>query len=331
MKKELSMTRFCARRMLLPALLGLATPATAVAQAYPARPVNLVVTVPAGGSIDAVARIVAQGLTAALGQALVISNRAGAGGTIAADYVAKAAPDGYTLLITSSSTLAIEPFLYKSLPYDTEKSFAPIVMPARQNLILVVHPKLKAGTYKEFVPLLKAQSAKLNYGSSGEGTLPHLAGVLFNSYMGTSASHVPYKGIAPAMNALVSGEVDYMFDSASTIEQVRAGKLRALAVIGPKRLAALPEVSTFRELGLPQMEAARAYYAILAPAGTPADIVQRLNRDIVRVLRQPASMERISAIGLENAVSTPDELARALREDLKHFSPIVKAANIATQ
>lgn len=133
------------------------------------------------------------------------------------------------------------------------------------------------------------------------------------------------------MNALVSGEVDYMFDSASTIEQIRAGKLRALAVIGPKRLAALPDVATFRELGLPQMEAARAYYAILAPAGTPSEIVQRLNRDIVRVLRQPASMERISAIGLENPASTPDELARALREDLKHFSSIVKQANVAMQ
>ncbi len=325
------MTRLCTARMLLLALFGSAIPAAAVAQTYPAKPVTLVVTVPAGGSIDAVARIVAQGLTAALGQPVVVLNRAGAGGTIAADYVAKAPPDGYTLLITSSSTLAIEPFLYKSLPYETEKSFAPIVMPARQNLILVVHPKLKLATYKEFVPLLKAQSAKLNYGSSGEGTLPHLAGLLFNSYMGTSASHVPYKGIAPAMNALVSGEVDYMFDSASTIEQIRAGKLRALGVIGPKRLAALPDVLTFRELGLPQMEAARAYYAIMAPAGTPAEIVQRLNRDIVRVLREPASMEKISAIGLENAVSTPEELARALREDLKHFSSIVKEANVTAQ
>ena len=324
------MTRPTIPRILVVALLGSTVPAAAVAQGYPAKPINLVVTVPAGGSIDAVARIVAQGLTGTLGQPVVVSNRAGAGGTIAADHVAKAAPDGYTLLITSSSTLAIEPFLYKSLPYDSEKSFAPIVMPARQNLILVVHPKHKVAAYSEFVPLLKAQSAKLNYGSSGEGTLPHLAGVLFNGHMGTNAGHVPYKGIAPAMNALVSGEVDYMFDSASTIEQIRTGKLRALAVIGPKRLAALPDVATFRELGLPQMEAARAYYAILAPAGTPSDIVQRLNREIVRVLRQPANMDRISAIGLENTVSTPEELARALREDLKHFSLIVKQANVTT-
>ncbi|MDB5903380.1 MAG: tripartite tricarboxylate transporter substrate binding protein [Betaproteobacteria bacterium] len=305
--------------------------ATASAQTYPTKPVNLVVTVPAGGSIDAVARIVAQGLGGALGQPVVVQNRAGAGGTIAADYVAKAPPDGYTLLITSSSTLAIEPYLYKSLPFDPEKNFAPVIMPARQNLILVVHPKLNVSTYKEFVPLLKAQSAKLNYGSSGEGTLPHLAGVLFNAYTGTNAHHVPYKGIAPAMNALVSGEVDFMFDSASTIEQIRSGKLRALAVIGPKRLPVLPEVRTFRELGLPQMEAARAYYAILAPAGTPADVVQRLNRDIARVLRQPGSAEKISTIGLENATSTPEELASALRDDLKHFAGIVKQANIAAQ
>lgn len=311
-------------------LAGLGS-ATSFAQGYPVKPINLVATVPAGGSIDAVARIVSQGLGNAIGQSVVVQNRAGAGGTIAADYVAKAPPDGYTLLITSSSTLAIEPYLYKSLPFDPEKSFAPIIMPARQNLILVAHPKLNVSTYRDFVPLIKSQSAKLNYGSSGEGTLPHLAGVLFNGYMGTSAHHVPYKGIAPAMNALVSGEVDFMFDSASTIEQIRAGKVRALAVIGPKRLAALPDVRTFRELGLPQMESARAYYAVLAPAATPRDIVQRLYREIAAVLRQPANADKISAIGLENATSTPEELLAALRDDLKHFAGIVKQANIATQ
>ena len=314
---------------LFAALLAVALPAHA--QTYPTKPVNLVVTVPAGGSIDAVARIVAPGLAVPLGQPVVITNRAGAGGTIAADYVAKAPADGHTLLITSSSTLTIEPYLYKTLPFDPEKSFGPIIMPARQNLILVVHPKLNVSTFRDFVPVAKAQSAKLNYGSSGEGTLPHLAGVLFNTYIGASAHHVPYKGIAPAMTALVSGEVDYMFDSASTIEQVRAGKVRALAVIGPKRLAAVPEVATFRELGMPQMEAARAYYAILAPAGTPAEITQRLNREIARVVRQPANMDKISGIGLENVTSTPDELMRALREDLRHFAAIVKQANVTIQ
>lgn len=312
-------------------LLGSILPLAAAGQTYPAKPVTLVATVPAGGSIDAVARIVAQDVGAALGQPMVVSNRAGAGGNIAAEYVAKAPPDGYTLLITSSSTLAINPHLYKTVPFDPEKSFAPIIMPARQNLILVAHPKLRVSTYKEFVAVVKARAGKLNYGSSGEGTLPHLAGVMFNGYMQANASHVPYKGIAPAMNALVSGEVDYMFDSASTIEQIRAGKVRALAVIGPKRLAALPDIATFRELGLPQMEGARAYYAILAPAGTPADIVRRLNGEIARVLKQPGNMDKISAIGLENATSTPEELMRAVREDLKHFAVIVKQANIAVQ
>jgi tripartite-type tricarboxylate transporter receptor subunit TctC len=313
------------------ALLGATLASVALGQTYPGKPLNLIATVPAGGSIDAVARIAAQDLGAAIGQPVIVGNRAGAGGNIAAEYVAKAAPDGYTLLITSSSTLAINPHLYKTLPFDPEKSFAPVIMPARQNLILVAHPKLRVGTYKEFLSVLKAQSGKLNYGSSGEGTLPHLAGVMFNGYMQTAASHVPYKGIAPAMNALVSGEVDYMFDSASTIEQIRAGKVRALAVIGPKRLAALPDIATFRQLGMPQMEAARAYYAILAPAGTPADIVQRLNRELTRILRQPANMEKISAIGLENATSTPEELMQAVREDLRHFGSIVKQANITAQ
>jgi tripartite-type tricarboxylate transporter receptor subunit TctC len=318
-------------RTLSGAVLALALPLSAVAQPWPTKPIQLVVTVPAGGSIDAVARFLAPDVGAALGQPVVVINKAGAAGNIAAEYVAKAPADGYTLMITSSSTLVLNPFVYKSLPFDPVKSFAPVAIPAMQNLILVVHPKLKVNTLNEFVALLKAKPGMLNYASSGAGTVPHLASVLFEMQTATSGNHVPYKGIAPAMNALVSGEVDYMFDSASTISHIKAGGVKALAVIGPKRLASIPDVASFRELGLAGMEAGRGWYGIFAPAGTPKEVVQRLNREIVRVMKQPAVMEKVSNIGLENMTSTPEELATAVNEDLKRYAPIVKQANVTVQ
>jgi tripartite-type tricarboxylate transporter receptor subunit TctC len=309
------------------AVLPVPTPA----QSFPVKPITLVVTVPAGGSIDAVARLLASDMGAALGQPVVVMNRAGAGGNIAAEYVAKSPPDGHTLLITSSSTLVLNPYVYKSLPFDPERSFVPIGIPAQQNLVLVVHPKLNISTLNEFVALLKAQPGKLNYASSGSGTVPHLAAVMFSGQTATSANHIPYKGIAPAMNALLSGEVDFMFDSASTIGQIRAGKLKALAVIGPKRLASIPDVASFRELGLPGMETARGWYGIFAAAGTPSNVTQRLNREMVRVMSQPAVMEKVSAIGLENATSTPEGLGVVLREDLKRYAPVVRQANVTVE
>lgn len=314
----------------LPAL-ALMLPTAAPAQSYPAKPVSLVVTVPAGGSIDAVARFIAADLGPALGQPVLVVNRVGAGGNIAAEYVAKSPPDGYTLMITSSSTLVVNPFVYKTMPFDAEKSFAPIAMTSRQNFILAVHPKLNVSNLNEFVALLKSQPGQLNFASSGSGTLPHLACVLLGTQTGTTSTHVPFTGIAPALNALLSGQVDFMCDSATTIPHIRAGKVKAFAVIGPKRLASLPEVATFREQGMPAMEAASGWYGVFAPAGTSPQVVQRLNREIVRIMNQPATMEKVVAMGLENATSTPEELAAAVRDDLKRFAPIVKQANVTVQ
>jgi tripartite-type tricarboxylate transporter receptor subunit TctC len=234
-------------------------------------------------------------------------------------------------MITSSSTVVINPYVFKALSFDPVNSFTPIAIAAMQNLILVVHPKLNVSTLNEFVALMKSKPQTLNYGSSGPGTVPQLAALLFGNLTGTMANHIPYKGIAPAMNALVAGEVDFMFDSASTISHIRAGGLKALAVIGPKRLPALPEVASFRELGFPAMEVGRGWYGIFAPAGTPQDIVQRLNREIVRVMTQPAVMEKISAIGLESYTSSPEGLATMLSEDLARYAPIVKQANVTAQ
>jgi len=300
-------------------------------QSYPAKPVNLVLTVPAGGSVDAVARMLAADLGEALGQPVLVHNRAGAGGNIAAEHVANAAADGYTLLMLSSSTFTLNPFVYKSLAFDPEKSFAPVAMPARLNMILVAHSKHNVATFEQLVGLLKAQPGRLNYGSSGNGTLPHLAGVLLGMQTGTSANHVPYKGIAPATNDLIAGHIDFMFDSATTIPHIRAGKVRALAVIGPKRLASLPEVATFKELGLPEMETASGWYGIFAPAGTPPGIIRHLNQEMVRIMRQPSVVDKVAAMGLESASATPEEVATALRNDLRRFAPVVKHAQVTPQ
>lgn len=315
--------------VVLPALAML--PFFAAGEGYPTRTVSFVSTAPAGGSIDVVARLITSELGKALGKPVLVDIRPGAGGNIAAEYVAKAEADGHTLLITASSTLTINPHIYKSLPFDPEKGFAPIVSPAGMNLILVVHPKLNVSTVQQLIELLKSQPGKFNYGTGGTGTLHHLASELFGFRTGTQANHVPYKGIAPAMNDLLAGQTDYMFDSATSVPHVRAGKLRALSVVGPGRLATLPDVATFKELGIAGMEAARGYYGILAPAGTPRETVQRLNGEIVKILRTPASMERITAIGLDPVTSTPEELAAALREDRAGFGMLVKQANIRAQ
>ncbi len=316
--------------MVFAALLSLA-PSVALGQTYPTKPIALVSTAPAGGSIDAVARIVASELGTVLGKPVIVDPRSGAGGNIAAAYVAKAEPDGYTLLITASSTLTVNPHIYKALPFDPDTSFSAIVSPAEQNLILVAHPKLNVSSISQLIALLKSQPGKLNYGSGGTGNLQHLAGEVFNYETGTQANHVPYKGAAPALNDMLAGQLDYMFDSATSVPHVKAGKLRALGVVGPKRVEALPDLPTFRQLGIEGMEVVRGYYAILAPAGTPRELIQRLNVETVKILRTPSNIDRIKAIGLDPNSTTPDELAASLREDRARFADVVKRANIASQ
>ena len=301
------------------------------AQTYPTRSVTLVSSAPAGGSIDAVARLIAGGLGPALGQPVVVETKPGAGGNIAAEFVAKAAPDGHTMMISSSSTLTTNPHIYKSLPFDADKSFAPVIQPTRMNMILTVHPKLNVSSVEQFVAALKAQPGKLNYASGGVGTLQHLAAEVFGLQTGTKASHVPYKGVGPAMTELVAGQTDYMFDSATSVPHVKAGKLRALAVIGPQRVQALPEVPTFREVGVAGMEVANGYYSIVVPAGTPRPIVDRLNAEIAKIVQQPATRDKITAIGLDPHVSTPEELGSTLKNDRERLARVIREAGISAQ
>ena len=310
---------------LLPAPFLLGTRAQAQAQAaYPSKAIHIVVSVSAGGSIDTIARAYGDRLSQSLGQPVVIENRPGANGNIAATSVARAAPDGYTLLATGGSTLNLNPFLYRELPFDPVKSFAPITLTARTNFILVVHPKLGVDTVEAFVALAKAKPKTLNYGSAGSGSLIHIASELFNATAGIETNHVPYKGLAPAVTDLLSGQLDFMFDSATTMSHIQAGRLKALAVIGPNQLPALPEVKTLAAHGINGVEVASGWHALFAPAGTPPEIVSRLNAALQPILASDAIKERIVSLGAEPASSTPEQLGKALATDLERLQPIVK-------
>ena len=308
---------------LLPAPLLVGTRAHAQA-AYPSKAIHIVVSVTAGGSIDTIARSYGDRLSQALGQPVVIENRPGANGNIAASSVARAAPDGYTLFATGGSTLNLNPFLYRELPFDPVKSFAPITLTARTNFILVVHPKLGVDTVEAFVALAKAKPRTLNYGSAGSGSLIQIATELFNTAAGVETNHVPYKGLAPAVTDLLSGQIDFMFDSATTMSHIQSGKLKALAVIGPNPLPALPQIKTLAAHGIKGVEVASGWHALFAPAGTSAAIVGRLNAALQPILASDAIKERIVSLGAEPASSTPEELAKTLATDLERLEPIVK-------
>jgi tripartite-type tricarboxylate transporter receptor subunit TctC len=317
--------RFTRLLAALAAAAALAAPAAAIAQAsYPSKPITIIVSVSAGGSIDTIARSLAEELAKNLGQPVIVENRPGANGNLAAQAVARAAPDGYTLLATGGSTLNLNPHLYKQLPFDPLKSFVPITLTARTNLILVVHPKLKVETVEAFVALAKAQPGKLNYGSAGNGSLLHIAGELFNDGAGVDTNHVPYKGLAPAVNDLLAGQIDFMFDSATTVPHIKSGKLKGLAVVGPNQLAALPELKVLSAHGIKGMEVASGWHGLFAPAGTPPEIVARLNAEAVKVLAMPKIKERISALGAEPASSSSAELSKRLAADIERLGPIVK-------
>jgi tripartite-type tricarboxylate transporter receptor subunit TctC len=284
-------------------LASLVTPA--LAQQFPAKPVRLVVGFSAGGPTDIAARLAAQKLTAALGQQFVVDVRPGAGGTIATDIVAKSAPDGYTLLVPAFAH-AVNPSLHRKLPFDTLKDFTPITLFASAANILTVHPSVPARSVKELIALAKAQPGALTFGSAGNGTASHLAGELFNMMAGIRLVHVPYKGSAPASVDLLAGQISAAFPGvAIVLPHARAGRLRALAITSLKRSKAMPELPTMAEAGLPGFEVI-SWYGLLAPAGTPVDIVQRLNAIMNRSGHDPEALARLASFGAEPVETTPD-------------------------
>ena len=326
------------RRILLTMLLVLCTLAeisqARIAQAqdaYPSRPIRLVVPYPAGGTADAMARALGQEITAAWGQPVVVENRPGAGTIVGAEHAARSAPDGYTLLFTTDSTLTINPTLHKRLSYDPQKDFAPITVIGYQDLVLVVHPSVPATTLEEFIALAKAKPGMLNYGSFGNGSQPHLAMEMLRQLAGISLVHVPSKGIAQVLTDLLTGTVQVAFVGVSAAGLIRDAKVRGLAMGGQQRSPLFGDVPTFTEKGFAQMYA-RAWWGIVAPAGTPRGIIDKLNQGLNRVIKDPQFQEkRMLPQGLEPVGNSPDAFAELIREDTKRWAKVIELANIEPQ
>ena len=301
---------------------------SAFAQAYPNRPVRIVVPFPAGGGVDTMARIVGNRLSERIGQPVLVEHRPGAGGTLGADAVAKATPDGYTVLLTVNA-LAISASLYRTLPFDPLKAFEPVVQIAANPFVLVGSPKMQAATIQDGIALAKAKPGTLNYGSSGLGAPLHLLAEMFKyGAGGLDIAHIPYRGDAPMLTALLSGDVHIGFMPAGTgVRQVQSGQVRGLAVTGQKRSAALPQVPTLLEAGVKGLEA-DSWYGLFAPAGTPRDIVLRLQREMVGVLKLPDVVERLRAGGNEPVGGTPEQLDALYRADIARFAKVIADAKI---
>ena len=300
---------------------------TSLAQTWPTHPIRLVVNFPPGGAADLLARLIGQSLGETLGQPVVIENKGGANGNLGGEAVARSAPDGYSLLMSSGSMVAINPHLYASMPFDPAKDLIPVASVARVPFYLVVRAENPVQDFKAFIADLKANPGKRNFGSPGIGSSPHLAAELLKKMTGTDAVHVPYRGAAPALNDLLAGQLDFLFDPGIAIEHVKAGKLRAIAIGSPQRSPQLPEVPTLAELGLAGFDA-DAIFGVYAPAGTPRDIVARLNTEINRALATVALKERIMAVGNIPAAMSPDEFGERAREDSKRFGAIIRERGI---
>lgn len=302
-------------------------PAPAGAQSgYPSRPVTLVVPFPAGGSTDLVARIIAERMTTALGQQMVVENRGGAGGNLGSAAVAKAEPDGYTILMGTVSTHALNALVYKKIPYDPVKDFAPVSLLVVVPNVLVVNPSFPARSVKELIELLKANPGKYSYASSGNGTPLHLSGELFKSMAGVEMEHIPYKGAGPALIDVIGGHVPIMFDNLpSSTEFIRSGKLRGLAVTTAQRAPSMPELPTVAESGLPGYET-YTWNALFAPPGTPKPIIDRLNAAGREAVADPTVQAKLRDVGASVVGSTPEALAAHVKAELAKWAPVVKAS-----
>jgi tripartite-type tricarboxylate transporter receptor subunit TctC len=318
-----------ARYVFALALAGAAC--AALAQGYPAKPIRLIVPTAAAGATDTVSRLLAQKLTEQLGQPVVVDNRPGANGNIAAEAAAKSAPDGYTLFIGTIGVMAVNPYVYKQTGYDPVRDFAPVSQLVLFSNILVVHPSLPVANVAELIAFIKARPGKLSYSSSGSGGSPHLSMALFLNMAGLDVVHVPYKGSAPAITDLLSGQVQLSFgDQITTMPHVRAGKLRALAVSGTARIEGAPEIPTVAESGLPGY-AVQGWLSLVGPAGMPPEIVRVLNAEVVRAFAVPAVRETLLRIGATPATDTPEELRQFIQQENRKWSALVRTEKITAQ
>lgn len=307
------------------------TAGLAQAQVFPSRPVTVLVGFAPGGGTDIAARIIARPLSALLGQNVVVENRPGAGGNIATDLTARAVPDGHTISLATVGALSVAPHLNAKLPYDPRRDLAPITMAVVFANVLVVHPSVQANTIADYIRLANAKPGSMGYGTSGVGGTGHLAGELFHLMAKADVVHVPYKGGGPAMSDLLGGQIPSGFASApSALPHIKAGKIRALATTGIRRSAFLPNVPTVAESGFPGYDATN-WYAFIAPAKTPREIIDRLNRDLVRALNTPETREQLLANGMEPQPGTPEELARQIENQLAVWGRVVRDAGIQAE
>ena len=318
-------TRFRIADVVVLAAAALLCSASALSQTYPERPIRVIVPYPAGGGIDVMARVLGEELGKRWGHGFVVENKPGGSTIPAASEVARATPDGYTLLLTTDSTMSVNPYLFAKLPYDPVKDFAPITQLLFLNQLLLAHPSVPANNLKELVALAKEKPGTMNYASYGSGSQPHLAMETFKQQAGIDIVHIPYKGIPQAVPAAIAGEVQFTFSGAASSQgQIKAGRLKPLAIGGDRRLALLPDVPTFTEQGYPGVPA-NAWFGFFAPAGTPPAIIEKLQREIAAILVSPAfKAKEIDAKGYDPVGSTPAQFAAFLREDSERSARAVK-------
>lgn len=299
----------------------------ACAQSYPTKPVRIVVGFPPGGGIDLVARLLAPKLSETLGQQVLVDNRAGANGIIATELVAKAPPDGHTIFIGTTGNLSVNPALYSTLPFNIEKSFVPLTQTSSVPFLVYAHPSLPVSTLPQLIALAKANPGKINYYSSGNGSLPHLTGELLNMRAGVKSIHVAYKGSSPGMTDLMGGHVQLGYHAAAIgLPHVKSGRLKALATTGPKRLSFLPDVPSANE-SLPGFEVVN-WYGMVLPAGTPSDVIRRLHGEIIKAMNVPEIREKLIAQGTDPVGSTPEEFGAFMKSETAKWARVIKAANI---
>lgn len=314
--------------LLLPLFVTVTAGEATAAEAYPSKPVRLVIPFGPGGTTDILGRVVGERLTARLGQPVVIENRAGAGGNIAAESVARSAPDGYTLFLGSMGTQSMNGALYPKLTFDPIRDFAPIVRLVKSANLLVVHPSLPVSNVKQLIQLAKASPAQLNYSTSGIGSFNHMSAQLFQMMSGVKMEHVAYKSGSQALTAVLTGEAQVLFQTIpAAVPFITSGKLRALAVCSSERHPLFPKLPTASESGVPGFEIS-TWYGILAPAAAPKDIVARLNEALVEIVKTPVMQKRLLDLGLDPATNTPDEFAALIRADAVKWSKVVKAAKV---
>ena len=316
------------RRQLVALAITSAIPMAGHAQSFPTRPVSIVVPFPPGGTTDIAARAIAVEMGKLMGQPITVDNRGGAGGNIGSEYVARSTPNGYTLLMTTTNIHAINPLLYSKMSFDPNKDFVPVAPLLMGSLVLVAHPSVRANNLRELIALAKSKPGGLTVASAGAGTINHLAAELFKQMAGVFIVHVPYRGAGPALADLIGGQVDLMIDGIpSALPHIRTGKLRGIATTGTKRADALQELPTIAEAGLPGFEAT-VWFGLLAPAGTPQEVIQRLNAEATKGANSPEFRERMVAAGFEVVSGPAEKLADMIRTDVARWAPVVKASGL---